>query len=272
MTPKITALILAASRKGAVDEVAKLQGVSHKCLVEIDGVVMLERVVNEIAASDYIDRIFVAIESESILREAEGLSTALDNGTIQFLPSADNLFTSVVQSVEAIEDPYPLMISTGDNALHTTEYVDHFCEGFLASDTDGSAGFTPAQTILDAYPDGKRAFHELKDGGWSSCNIYGLKNDKALRAAKAFETGGQFGKHPRRLLKAAGVGFVIKYRLKLTTLAGLIDHLSRRWKLTMNHVVMPFADAPIDVDNVGDFHRTEKILKNRRGAATAPTS
>ena len=34
---KFTALILAASRKGKEDEVAKLQGVSHKCLVEVDG-------------------------------------------------------------------------------------------------------------------------------------------------------------------------------------------------------------------------------------------
>jgi len=28
---------------------------------------------------------------------------------------------------------------------------------------------------------------------------------------------------------------------------------------------MPFADAPIDVDNPGDFTRTDGILKKRRG-------
>lgn len=264
---QFTALVLAASRMGAQDEVAKLQGVSHKCLVEIDGEVMLERVVNAIDASPHVGRIFVSIESESILREAPGLAAALDSGKIHFVPSADNLFASVTQGIEAIENPYPVLISTGDNALHTTEYIDHFCNAVTASEGDGYVGFTPAQTILDAYPDGKRAFHELKDGGWSSCNIYALMNDKSLRAAKAFETGGQFGKQPRRLLKAMGLAFVIKYRFKLTTLAGLAEHLSRRWNLKLAPVSMPFADAPIDVDNVGDFHRTEAILKKRRGAA-----
>ena len=262
---KFTALILAASRKGKEDEVAKLQSVSHKCLVEIDGQVMLERVINTIAASEHVDRIFVSIESESILREAPGLAAMLDNGAIHFVQSEDNLFASIDNGVAAIEDPYPLMISTGDNALHETPYIDHFCEQFLATEGDGFAGFTPAQTILDAYPDGKRAFHELKDGGWSSCNLYGLKNDRALKGAKAFETGGQFGKQPRRLLKAMGLGFVIKYKFKLASLEGLAEHLSRRWNLNLRTVIMPFADAPIDVDNVGDFHRTEMILKKRRG-------
>lgn len=264
---KVTALILAASRKGPADEVARLQGVSHKCLVEIDGVVMLKRVVDAIAASDHVGRVFVSIESEAVLRESAVLAEMLDKGVFQFLPSADNLFTSVKRAVGAMEDPYPLIISTGDNALHTTDYIDHFCAQFEASEGDGFGGFTPAQTILDAYPDGKRAFHELKDGGWSSCNLYGLKNNKAVAAAKAFETGGQFGKQPRRLLKATGLAFVIKYRFKLATLQGLADHLSRRWNLTLKPIAMPFADAPIDVDNVGDFHRTERILKKRRGAA-----
>ncbi len=264
---KVTALILAASRKGPRDEVAQLQGVSHKCLVEVDGIVMLKRVVDAIAGSDYVDRIFVSIESEAVLRESDVLSEMLDRDVFTFLPSADNLFSSIQQGVGAIEDPYPLIISTGDNALHTTEYIDHFCTELHATEGDGFAGFTPAQTILDAYPDGKRAFHELKDGGWSSCNLYGQKNDKALTAAKAFETGGQFGKQPRRLLKAMGLGFAIKYKFKLTTLQGLADHLSRRWDLNLKPIAMPFADAPIDVDNVGDFHRSERILKKRREVA-----
>lgn len=263
---KMTVLVLAASRKGTEDEVAQLQGVIHKCMVQIDGVVMLERVVQAIASSDHVDRIFVSIESEDILRQTPGLTNMLADETIQFLPSSDNLFSSIQQAADAIESPYPMLISTGDNALHTTEYIDHFCTQFHACQGDGFAGFTPAQTILDAYPDGKRAFHELKDGGWSSCNLYGLKNDKALTAAKAFETGGQFGKKPRRLLKATGLSFVVKYKFKLASLNGLADHLSRRWGLKLTPVMMPFADAPIDVDNVGDFHRTEEILRKRRCA------
>lgn len=260
---KVNALILAASRKGADDEVAKLQGVSHKCLIKIGGVVMLERVVNAIAASEHVDRIYISIESPDILNEAAALRAMLADGRIHFTASADNLFASVTQAIDSIDAPYPLIISTGDNALHTTEMVDHFCEAFLASGQDGAVGMTPAQTILDAYPDGKRAFHELKDGGWSSCNLYGLANAEAARAAKVFETGGQFGKRPQRIAKAFGLRFLAKYKFKLATLDGLAKDLSKRWKVDIGPVRMPFADAPIDVDNPGDFHRTEAILRAR---------
>jgi hypothetical protein len=226
---------------------------------------MLERVVNAIRASEYVDRIFISIESADILNQASGLGAMLAEGIIQFVPSADNLFSSVKQNIAAIDAPYPLLISTGDNALHTTEMVDYFCKDFLNGDHDAAVAMTPAQTILDAYPDGKRAFHELKDGGWSSCNMYGLRTQKALTGAKAFETGGQFGKQPRRILKAFGLSFFAKYKFKLVTLAGLAAHLSKRWNIVLKPIVMPFANAPIDIDNVGDFHRTERILKSQRG-------
>lgn len=264
---KMTALILAASRKGAEDAVAKLNGVSHKCLSPVHGTVMLERVVNAIQASKHVDRIFISIESADILNQAPALKGMLETGAIQFVPSADNLFTSIKNAARTIDTPFPLLISTGDNALHTTEMIDHFCGELIASTSDAVVGMTPAQTILDAYPDGKRAFHELKDGGWSSCNLYGLKDDKALVAARAFETGGQFGKKPARLRKAFGLSFFVKYKFKLATLDGLAEHLSRRWKLSLSPVRMPYADAPIDIDNVGDFHRTEKILRGRQGVS-----
>lgn len=264
--PDITALILAASRKGPEDAVAQLQGVSHKCLVEIDGMIMLERVVREIQGSNDIGRIFVSIEREDLLKATPYLASAFDAGDIQFIPSQDNLFLSVTHAAESIDSAYPLLISTGDNALHTSEMVDLFCNELKATQKDALVAMTPAEVILKAYPDGKRAFHELKDGGWSSCNMYGLKTSKSLTAAKAFETGGQFGKRPQRIAKAFGLAFMLKYKFKLTTLDGLADHLSRRWNLKLGAVRMPYADAPIDVDNPGDFERTELILKARRAA------
>lgn len=263
----MTALILAASRQGAEDAVARLQDASHKCLVEIDGIVMLERVVRELQASAHINRIVVSIETEDLLRQTPALAEMLGKGEIEFAQSQQNLFKSVVHAVDTIEAPYPMLVSTGDNALHTTEMIDHFCEEVRSTDYDAAVAMTPADVILKAYPDGKRAFHDLRDGGWSSCNLYGVMNSKALEAARAFETGGQFGKKPERILKAFGLRFLIKYKFMLASLDGLAEHLSKRWNMKIAPVRMPFADAPIDVDNVKDFYRTEKILRARRGAA-----
>ncbi|WP_286830149.1 MULTISPECIES: NTP transferase domain-containing protein [Kordiimonas] len=266
-TKKATALVLAASRRGPADAVAQIQGVSHKCLVTLDDVVMLERVVNEIKNARGIDRVFVSIESEELLRSVPTLAAMLNKGEIHFVPSADNLYLSVAEATAKIEDPYPMVITTGDNALHTTEMVEHFCADIAESKPDAAIAMTPASVILEAYPEGKRAFHNLKDGGWSSCNLYALANDKALKAAKIFEGGGQFGKKPQRIMKAFGLMFMLLYRYKLATIDQLARMMSRRWKLDVRVVRMPFADAPIDVDNPGDFALTERILKSRRQAA-----
>lgn len=265
----MTALVLAASRQGADDAVAQLQQASHKCLVEIDGIVMLERVVRELKASKHVGRIVVSIENEDLLRQTPMIAAMFEAGEIQFSQSQSDLFQSINHAVKTVDAPYPLLVSTGDNALHTTEMVDYFCEEALKKENDAAVAMTPADVILKAYPDGKRAFHDLRDGGWSSCNMYAVLSDRAIKAARAFETGGQFGKKPERILKAFGFRFLIKYKFMLSTLDGLAEHLSRRWDIKLAPVKMPFADAPIDVDNVGDFHRTEKILRARRGVTEA---
>ncbi len=261
---KATALILAASRRGAADSVAKIQSLSHKCLVVIDGMVMLERVVCEIRASDHIGRIFVSIESQEILESVPALKAMLNAGEIHYLPSAENLYLSIKNAAEQIDNPWPLVISTGDNALHTTEMIDHFSEEIFSAPIDTAVAMTPSNVILEAYPDGKRAFHELKGSGWSSCNLYAMMNEKALASAKVFEGGGQFGKRPRRIMAAFGLWFMLLYKFKLATIDDLANLLSRRWHMTLKVVRMPYADAPIDVDNPTDFERTETILQARR--------
>ncbi len=265
-TQKATALILAASRRGPADEVAKIQNLSHKCLVVIDGMVMLERVVREIKAAKDIGRIFVSIESEELLTSVPALKEMFEKGEIHYLPSEENLFLSIKNASAAIENPWPLVISTGDNALHTSDMVDHFTSEMFSENVDSAVAMTPSDVILKAYPDGKRAFHELKDGGWSSCNLYALMNEKALTAAKVFEGGGQFGKRPKRIMAAFGLWFMMLYKFRWATIHQLAGLLSRRWNLTLKVIRMPYADAPIDVDNPGDFVRTEQILQARRAA------
>jgi hypothetical protein len=60
---------------------------------------------------------------------------------------------------------------------------------------------------------------------------------------------------------------MVLYRFRLASLAALGKRISRRWGINLKLVIMPFADAPIDVDNAGDVILAEKILKARRQPA-----
>ena len=264
---KATTLIMAGSRKGPDNPVALLQNKSHKCLVEVDGVVMLQRVVDNLVDCENVGRIYVSIEDEDLMRTVPRLAELLDEGRIEYVESKGNLSDSVLHAVSQMQDPLPLVITTGDNALHTTELNQSFVEQFLAAEGDVSIGWSSADVVLQDFPDVGLAFHWLKDGGYSSCNLYGLRNEQSLSAVKVFEGGGQFGKRHMRILKAFGITPFLVYKLKLATLDQLMARVGRNLKVSMDAIQVDFSCGPIDVDNEHLFNITEKVLIERRLAA-----
>jgi len=260
-----TALVLAASRKGPGDAVAQIQNKSHKCLISLNGTAMIERVIQAVVDTKAVTRIFISIEDPEVLREVPKVAAWLDSGVIVPVKSEGNLAESLFSAVKEIPAPYPLIITAGDNALHTPEMLEHFCGEVSKSDADAFIAMTQAQLILDKYPEGARAFHRLKDGAYSSCNLYAVTSDKGVNGAKPFATGGQFGKKPLRIAKGFGVLSLILYKLKWLTLEGVAQRISKAIKAKTDAVLMPWAEGPIDVDNPKDYALVTKILKGIEG-------
>lgn len=261
---RYTALILAASR-GNLDPLALAGGVSHKCFIDIAGRPMLERVVEAVMASGRIGRTIVGIEEGSIA-EARAILAALPGAErIEYVASRETIGASV--AAVAGEDMLPLVITTGDNALHTPEMVRYFCDSLDGLGEDGALGLTPAQIVLAAYPEGNRAFHRFRDGAFSSCNLYALLTPRALAAPRVFNSGGQFGKKPKRLIGAFGLWAFLLYKSRLFSLRTVLNALSRAIGLTTAPVLMPFAEGPIDVDRMQDWQLANRIVAARESAA-----
>ena len=261
---KPSILVLAASRSGADDPVARLKQVSHKCLAPIDGVVMLERVVQTILDSGVFGQIYIAIESADLLRSVPALRRWLEADVIRIAPCRGNLADSVLAAAEAMEKPFPLFITTGDNALHTPELLRDFASQFAARTGDVAAGFTTADKVMEDYPQVGLAYHRLKDGGFSSCNLYALRSPRALKAVRIFKGGGQFGKRHWRIVKAFGLWSFVLYRFRLATLDELMQRIARNMGITADTIMLPYSYGPIDVDNIAFFEISEQALAERR--------
>ena len=145
--------------------------------------------------------------------------------------------------------------------------IDYFCEQVLECGSDAAVAMTAASLVREHYPDSGLNFLKMRGESWSSCNLYALMNDRAVEAAKAFEGGGQFGKKPARIAKAFGLMTLLFYKLRLLDLATMTARVSRNLGVALQAVEMPFAEGPIDVDDVRDFQLIETILKTRREAA-----
>ena len=259
-----TALVLAASR-GNLDPLAKAGGVSHKCFIDIAGQPMLRRVVAAVMASPRVKRTIVAIEPGSMAEAREILAPLPGADSIDYVPSRENIGTSVAAVAE--EALLPLIITTGDNALHTEEMVTYFCDSLDYVTEDAALGLTPAEAVLAKYPEGNRAFHRFRDGAFSSCNLYAILSPAGLDAARVFNSGGQFGKKPKRLIGAFGLFAFLLYKSRLFTLRTVLRTLSRGIGVSTAPVLMPFAEGPIDVDREVDWALANRIVAARESGA-----
>jgi hypothetical protein len=259
---RYTALVLAASR-GNLDPLAQAGGVSHKCFIDIAGQPMLRRVVGAVLESGRAARTIVAIEPDS-MEEAKAILAPLPGAdAIEYVASRENIGTSVGAVARA--EHLPLVITTGDNALHTAEMFAYFCDALAGVKEDAALGLTPASYVLEKYPEGNRAFHRFRDGAFSSCNLYAILTPHGLDAARVFNSGGQFGKKPRRLIKAFGLFAFLLYKSRLFSLRTVLRTLSRGIGVKTAPVLMPFAEGPIDVDRPVDWELANRIVRAREG-------
>ncbi|MEL7466686.1 MAG: NTP transferase domain-containing protein [Pseudomonadota bacterium] len=261
-----TALIMAASRPGEINPLAEANGVSHKCLMDMDGEPMIDIVLRSLTESKYVGNVIISIDAPDALKEAPLVQAGIAEGRVIIAESGDNPYLSVL---DALDDPslFPVVVSTGDNALHVPEMVDFYCEAFEKSGADVSVAFCNEATISKAYLRGKPAPHRFRDDRFGNCNLFGLKTHQAVRSVKAFEGGGQFGKKKIRFFKAFGLINLLIYKYGLLTLEQAFKRLSGRFKLEVVPIMMPYPEAPIDVDNPHDEKLARELLAARRNGA-----
>lgn len=259
----LTAMVLAASRRGSEDPVAAITGQSHKCLVDVAGKTMIERVIETLLDSGACGRILVSIESDTVLRQVPRLAAWLDEGVIETTTSAANLADSILSLADQGSPPLPLLLTTADNVLQTPELIAGFVRAGLASAADVAVGMTPEATVRAEFPDEQIGFFRFTDGGYSFCNLFLFRSPKSFEAAEAFRGGGQFRKKPWRILKAFGALNLILFRLGRLSLDGAFRRISKKFGLKLETIEVPYAFAPIDVDNPRTYALSQRVLSER---------
>src|SRR5262245_33206365 len=74
------AALVLAGRRGADDPFARSRGASHRALLEVAGVPMLERVISALRRARHVASIRVSIDDASALDAAPGLAALRDSG------------------------------------------------------------------------------------------------------------------------------------------------------------------------------------------------
>jgi GTP:adenosylcobinamide-phosphate guanylyltransferase len=261
----IPAIVLAGRRGGTQDELARGAGVTHKCLVPVAGKPLIAHVIESLAASDAVSGVHVAIEDEGLLAAVPAAAALRSAGRLEVLPVSLNLVESVRTALE--RTGFPAFVTTADNALLSNEALTQARLAAQERSLDLTIAFARERDVLAAHPKGQLRFYRFADDAYSNCNLFLFSHASASAAIDAFREGGQFAKHPGRILRAFGLRNLIAFRLGLRSLDATLGALSRRFGARIGAVALADGATAIDVDNERTRQIAESLLLARRPVA-----
>lgn len=258
-------IVLAAQRRGTVNPLAERFGVSHKCLIPLQGRPLITHVLETLSLHPRVASIAISVEPEAFAQIGDALTRLPQGVPIEFVPAADNLADSVIAAAKGHDGA--LVVTTADHALLDAGSIDAVAHALKSH--AAAIALAPREAVLSAHPEGQRRFYRFRDGGYSNCNLYGLAGSDAIEAAEIFRGGGQFAKSAARIVRAFGIINLLLLRFRLVSLRQGIASISRRIGLSIAPVVLEDGSQAIDVDNDRTYGVVEELLEARAGPPQA---
>lgn len=268
---RFSALVLAGDRHGN-DPVAALGNSGCKALTPVNGVPMLHRVVSTLQESLFVRDITLVGPHRPLLERDPMMQGLLGSGEVTALEPAVSPSASALRGLQHIPSR-PVFVTTADHALLRREIVDHFLEHSLSSSCDVTVAVTPLATVLAMFPDNRRTAIKLQGGPYCGSNMFAFMTPESDKLAAFWRNIEEQRKNPRKVI-ASALGFTatLKYLLGTLSLDQAMQRISATVGLRIGAVVMPFAEAAVDIDTVSDHQLVEKILLQRATIRSAECS
>lgn len=243
----VKVLILAGQREGVVDVLCQDAGVERKALIPIAGRPMIDHVLDALSAS-HLETPFMVSGFD-----------ACHDARLGQAPSGAGPANSALLGAQHIGF-YPLLITTCDHPLLTDNMLEVFVASAKLSGADFCVGLADKDVIHPAYPHVKRTYLKFSDRSVSGCNLFYIANENGLAAIKFWQKAQQHRKQPWKLARALSLPLLLSYISGRLTLEGAFRHASKTLGIIAKPVLLPFAEAAIDVDKPSDKELVEAIF------------
>jgi GTP:adenosylcobinamide-phosphate guanylyltransferase len=255
-----TAILLAGERPGE-NGFARSRGVCAKALIPVAGEPMVARVARALLAAPPVARILVLAQAPERLK-AEAPAWMAAEPRIGWTASGDGIAASLDAVAGGAAAPWPLLVTTADHALLTAEMVETFLAE--AAGADLAFAMVERRVVEAAWPETKRTWLKARGGQYSGANLFALASARARPALALWAGIERDRKRAWRLLAFLGPVILIGALTRTITLQGAAARIGKRLGLSAKAVVLPFAEAAIDVDKAEDLDLAERILKLRQ--------
>ena len=245
------AVVLAGDRDKQ-DSLIVAANVESKAQIEIDGVMLIEKVLTALADAKSIDNIFVVsseVES-SVLKDS--LARIFTTYSAKSLLAAQGPCASAIRGVE-VSKHYPTLIITSDLPLICAEHIDNYCASVESIDADFVITAIPHDVILQTVPSIKKTTYKLNRQSMCFANLFALKTSTALNALNFWQDVESKRKSPIKLIASIAWQYLLSYAFGRLSLNDVGVILSKQSNASIKLANIACAELAIDIDTKEDY-------------------
>jgi len=258
----VSILLLAGSR-GSADPLCASHGVASKALIRICGVQMIDYVFEALGQSAIgAAPIWISGLPVDVIKKNAKPSLAAMLSNLRQAAASDGPAAGVMRAASGGLTP-PFLITTCDHPLLTADILDTFVDKALATPADIAVGLASRQVIETVHPGVSRTYLKFSDGQYSGCNLFLVRTQLGLKGVQFWQSVEQDRKKPLKLARRFGIFTLLRMMIRPMGLEAAFSHASKRIGARVAPVVLPFADASVDVDKPSDLELVTRVLAVR---------
>ncbi len=259
MGEKIDAIVLAGGATDEGDRLLTYAQVRKKALIKIAGKEMVRYVVEALAGSSRIGRIFiVGLSPQDGVEFAAPVEYVAAAGTM-----LDNIVAGIRQVMEVDPDVERVVISSADIPLLTTEMVDYFIDTCLETDHDVYYTIVEKSSMETRFPGSGRTFVPLNDGSFAGGDINMAKVSAIQANLPLARQALELRKNVWRQVRLLGLRTLIKFAFRRLTVADAERVASRALGCRGRAIITPYPEMGMDVDKPHQLDMVRTILEGK---------
>jgi len=155
--------------------------VDAKSLIELNNKPMILYVLEALLQNSFIDEIII-IGPRLIVDKCEPIRELINKNSIKFYEQKKSPALSILSLFEEIDENKKILITTSDNVLLKSEWVDHFCNAAIKSKADVLMAVNDYNLVKRKYPESKRTVLKFNDISLCFCNLFAIMSKKGREA------------------------------------------------------------------------------------------
>ena len=246
------ALILAGTMKKGPLEIA--EKVDNKALIILDGMPMINYVVDALHNSENIDQILVVGPKKE-------LHQYIGKKVKEILNPGDSILENMEIGLNYFSSDDNLLLLTSDIPLITSEAIDEFLR--ICTKRKASIGYPviTKENIIKKYPETKRTYIKMKEGVFCGGNIVFFKPDVFFQNKKLIKELFDNRKATWKYAKILGLKFILKFLFKALTLEEIEKRVTDILGYNSVAVMVSYPEIMIDLDKLSDLKLIQKCLE-----------